>query len=314
MSRPLRIEFTGAWYHVMNRGANRQITFHSDREKGYFLSLLGIAADKFNAEWHAYCLMDNHYHLLLRTPDGNLQRIMRHVNGCYTQYVNRVHGTDGALFRGRYKAVLVEAEHHWLQLSRYIHRNPLEAGMVDRLETYRWSSYPAYVGLTAPPEWLNIHYVKQAISERAQSYADYVVGAHDLNEAHHPVILGSRDFKKKVLVGITPCIDIPELKRTRNAVSISTIITVVCRYTATAENDIRAKPAARKIRHTARAMAITLCHEVGMMPLAEVASIFELASYGSASSSIRAFKQRCREEPQLAQMLAYIKQQLLNQP
>src|SRR5690625_2272987 len=116
MARPLRIEFAGAWYHVMNRGARREAIFQSDEQREYFLSLLSVTAERFNAEWHAYCLMDNHYHLMLRTPEGNLQRIMRHVNGLYTQYFNRTEGHDGSLFRGRYKAVLVDAQTHWLGL------------------------------------------------------------------------------------------------------------------------------------------------------------------------------------------------------
>ena len=154
MSRPLRIEFEGAWYHVMNRGAARCWVFNTDEQREYFLSLLADVHSRFGAEVHAYCLMGNHYHLLLRTPRGNLQRIMRHINGVYTQFFNRSEGRDGPLFRGRYKAVLVDAGAYWVELSRYIHRNSVEAGLVDALEDYPWSSYPAYVGLVGTPDWL----------------------------------------------------------------------------------------------------------------------------------------------------------------
>ena len=130
MARPLRIEFKGAWYHVMNRGAGRCRIFENDAQRHYFLSLLEVTCERFNAEWHAYCLMTNHYHLMLRTPQGNLQRIMRHINGVYTQYYNRESRRDGPLFRGRYKAILVDAEAYWTHLSRYIHRNPVDASVV----------------------------------------------------------------------------------------------------------------------------------------------------------------------------------------
>jgi len=130
----------------MNRGAGRRVIFKSDDHRRYFLNLLDVVSERFQSECHAYCLMDNHYHLMLRTPKGNLQRIMRHINGVYTQYYNREVGTDGPLFRGRYKAVLVNAHAYWSHLSRYIHRNPLDAGIVEDLENYPWSSFPAFTG------------------------------------------------------------------------------------------------------------------------------------------------------------------------
>ena len=128
MARPLRIEYPGAWYHAMNRGASGRAIFQSDRDRHAFLALFGDIAATFGVEVHAYCLMGNHYHLLLRTPRGNLSRALRHLNGVYTQRYNRTHGTDGPLFRGRFKAVLVDADTYLAALSRYIHLNPVTAG------------------------------------------------------------------------------------------------------------------------------------------------------------------------------------------
>ena len=118
MARPLRIEYPGAWYHVMNRGAGRKKIFNATPHYELFLTLLEEVSERFGAEIHAYCLMGNHYHLLLHTPEGNLQRSMRHLNGVYTQRYNRMRGTDGPLFRGRYKAIVVDADHYLLHLSR----------------------------------------------------------------------------------------------------------------------------------------------------------------------------------------------------
>ena len=182
MARPLRIEYPGAWYHVMNRGAGRRSIFKNNTQRCYFLSLLADTHDRFNAEWHAYCLMGNHYHLLLRTPEANLQRIMRHLNGLYTQFFNRSERKDGPLFRGRYKAILVDAQSYWLQLSRYVHRNPLEAKLCKSLRQYQWSSYRAYIGIEKVPPWLTTGYILNAIGTRNvyERYKKYVNQAVDI--------------------------------------------------------------------------------------------------------------------------------------
>jgi putative transposase len=156
MSRPLRIEYENAFYHVMNRGSGRQQVFHKAAYYEAFLECLKEAHIRFGIEVHAYCLMGNHYHLLLSTPRGNLSRAMRHINGVYTQCYNRLRKTDGPLFRGRYKAILVDASSYLLQLSRYIHRNPIEVHkpLVQTLDDYPWSSYLAYIGKSKQPDWL----------------------------------------------------------------------------------------------------------------------------------------------------------------
>jgi len=119
MSRPLRNELKNGFYHVMNRGRSRQRIFHNDNYYITFLNTLNEACQRFGMEVHAYCLMSNHYHLLLKTPEGNLSRCMRHVNGVYTQRYNRIRKTDGALFRGRYKAVLVDIDAYFTLFKIY---------------------------------------------------------------------------------------------------------------------------------------------------------------------------------------------------
>jgi REP element-mobilizing transposase RayT len=153
MSRPPRIEYEGAWYHVMNRGARRRQVFRGPAEDRIFLDLLGELHETFGVETHAYCLLGNHYRLLLRTPRGNLGRVMRHLGGLFTQRANRLAGRDGPIFRGRYKAILIEAKAHLAEVGRYIHLNPVMAGLVRRAEAWRWSSYPAYMGRTAANRW-----------------------------------------------------------------------------------------------------------------------------------------------------------------
>jgi putative transposase len=149
MSRPLRIEFAGALYHVTSRGVRRERIFEHDADRLGFLDLLGRVAVDFNWVVHAYWLMGNHYHLLVETPDGNLGKGMRQLNGVYTQDCNRQHGRVGHLFQGRYKSILVDADSYLLELSRYVVLNPVRAGMVKSARDWPWSSYRAMVGAHA---------------------------------------------------------------------------------------------------------------------------------------------------------------------
>lgn len=154
MARPLRIEYPGAWYHVMNRGLGRRKIFLSDPDRKSFLHLLEEISKMFQLEVHAYSLLDNHYHLLVHTPQGNLGRIMRHLNGIYTQRFNRRHQTDGPLFRGRYKAILVDKDTYLLELVRYIHLNPVRAALCHHPQDHRWTSHRAYLQRASRPLWL----------------------------------------------------------------------------------------------------------------------------------------------------------------
>ena len=154
MARPLRIEYPGAWYHVMNRGARKKTIFHNSKYHQLFLKLLSEISKRYQIHIHAYCLMPNHYHLLVNTPLGNLSKAMKYLNGLYTQRHNKLLKTDGPLFRGRFKSILVDANDYLLTLSRYIHLNPVVAGIVNKPEQYRWSSYVAYINPRFSHDWL----------------------------------------------------------------------------------------------------------------------------------------------------------------
>lgn len=156
MARPLRIEYPGALYHVTARGNAQQTIFQSKGDALRFLETLGDTARRLGWRLHAFCLMTNHYHLLVETEQANLSQGMRHLNGVYTQAYNRAHGQVGHVFQGRYKAILVEAEAYFLELTRYIVLNPLRAGLVANVGDWPWSSYPATLGRTAAPDWLEV--------------------------------------------------------------------------------------------------------------------------------------------------------------
>jgi putative transposase len=154
MSRPLRIEFPGALYHVTSRGNRREPIYSDDTDRGAFLEVLANVCERFRWACYAYCLMSNHYHIMVETRDANLARGMRQLNGVYTQRFNRRHGRVGHVYQGRYHAVLVKRDSHLLALARYIVLNPVRAGMVRVARDWRWSSYRATAGLTTPPTWL----------------------------------------------------------------------------------------------------------------------------------------------------------------
>jgi putative transposase len=154
MSRPLRIEYPGAWYHVMNRGRRGEAIFINNEDRGIFIELLKESVEQWNVKIAAYCLLTTHYHLLVQTPDANVSRCMRHINGVYTQRFNRQHHSDGQLFRGRYKSILIDADSYLLAVLRYIHRNPLRAGLVENLDAYTWSSHGGYVFGAKEWDWL----------------------------------------------------------------------------------------------------------------------------------------------------------------
>ena len=208
MPRPLRIEYPGAWYHVMNRGRRKELIFFEDDDYMIFLKTLKETHRKFNIAIHAYVLMPNHYHLLVNTPKGNLSRAIRHLNGVYTQRLNKKMKMDGSLFRGRYKAIVIEKEGYLLEVMRYIHRNPIKSGLENTLGEYRWSSYIDYVHGLSDKKWLYKaetlkcfgKYEKESIRALEAFVSKEVPGnlKKRLDGINWPVYLGGEKFKKTI--------------------------------------------------------------------------------------------------------------------
>lgn len=154
MARPLRLEFPGALYHITSRSDGWKDIFLEEGDRHVFLDVFAAVCRRFNWWVHAYCLMTDHYHLLVETPDGNLSKGMRQLNGVYTQRFNGIHNRGGNVFQGRYKAILVHREAYLLELARYVVLNPVRAELVRSARDWRWSSYRATTGEVAPPQWL----------------------------------------------------------------------------------------------------------------------------------------------------------------
>ena len=313
MSRPQRIEFPGAYYHVMNRGRHRENVFEDDACFDGFLSILSDTSSRFGLVVHAYCLMNNHYHLLVSTPEGNLQRAMRHVGGVYTQFYNRHTGKDGALFRGRYKAILVDSDEYLLHLSKYIHRNPIEAAMVEELSAYRWSSYPAYIGKRRAESWLYCDEVYNQLTQKStkkRRYKAYVEEAghiEDINRFYSKnrlsPVLGDKAFIDSVVQHKSDSSEVPRRDRITARPSIDQIVRAVASEFDVELENIRTTKRGRGAKNEPRKVAMYLCAVKGGYTLTAIADYFGLSHYGSVSSPIHQVKEQLAENGRMSRKL-----------
>lgn len=209
MARPLRIEYKGGFYHVTARGNARAPVFLDDRDFRAFLGLLEKHATRFNIKVMCYVLMSNHYHIMVETPEANLCVFMHNLQSHYANQFNRRHGRCGHLFQGRYKAIIVDKDSYLVELSRYIHLNPVRAGMAEQPEQWEWSSYRACVRPSAPGlEWLERDEILKRFGKRRAAaraaYRDFVLAgigkelANPLAAARSQLILGSEEFDREV--------------------------------------------------------------------------------------------------------------------
>jgi len=206
MARQLRLEYAGALYHVTARGNGRQDIYLNDKDRRRFLELLGEEVGQQHWRCYAYCLMGDHYHLLLETPEGHLSRGMRRLNGRYTQEFNRRHQRVGHVLQGRYKSILVEKEAYLLELCRYIVLNPVRARMVRQVQDWTWSSYRATVGRERGPEWLDVRgvhrFFHRTTGEAQHRYHQFVregvAAPAPWAEVRGQIFLGRAPFLKKM--------------------------------------------------------------------------------------------------------------------
>jgi len=224
MARPLRIQYAEAVYHVTSRGNARRPIFKDDKDRGMLLNILEEVNDRYHWLCHAYCLMNNHYHLVIETPDGNLSKGMRHLNGVYTMRFNRHHGSVGHVFQGRYKAILVQKESHLLEVCRYVVLNPVRAKVVEGPERWRWSSYRATAGIEKAHPCLSTDWVlgqfgsKKIIAEkRYRRFVTDGIGGHGIwEDVKGQSILGEGDFVDRLIDfvrGYEEVIEIPKSQR-----------------------------------------------------------------------------------------------------
>ena len=224
MARQLRIEYPGAVYHVTSRGNGRCAIYFDDDDRDHFLNILHLVNKRYGWFCHAYCLMGNHYHLMIETPEGNLSKGMRHLNGVYTQWYNRKHSLVGHLFQGRFKAILVEKDSYLLQLCRYIVQNPVAANLASTVEEWLWSSYRATAGITRVPQVLTVDWILRQFAEQKEEaqvrYRRFVnEGLADVSpwsSLAGRIFLGGEGFVKQMqsrLDDVKEVIEIPKVER-----------------------------------------------------------------------------------------------------
>lgn len=294
MPRPLRIDFENAFHHVMNRGRGRKSIFLDEEDYQYFLYCIEQACQRFKIEIHAYCLMTNHYHLLIKTPNANLSSAMKHVNGLYTLFFNRKHHTDGSLFRGRYKSVLVDADNYLLHVSRYIHRNPVEIKKpkVKELTDYFWSSYPAFANKINPPSWLNREFIYQLQNkhQKYNAYKKYVESGNDkaidkLYKSKRLLsVLGEDSFVKMAKANINK--DNDELKFISKFISSEMVVAYVSNHFSLDRLELLHAKKGVKEKNLPRWFAIKLCQDLCGLTLNELANIFNVKSYSTISITV----------------------------
>lgn len=310
MARPLRIQYPGAFYHITSRGNERKDIFKNDRDRERFLSYLQSATKRYGATIHAYCLLNNHYHLLLQTPRGNLSEILRHINGAYTTYFNVKRDRSGHLLQGRYKAILVEADEYAKELSRYIHLNPARVGAVKKPHEYPWSSYRDYIGERESPEWLKRDFILGMFGKklstaqtRYRQFVQAIIGRKQespLRKALFSTILGSEEFVRTVTAKLSgqkkADRDLPAIRKLWAQVAIEDI-----------ENEARL--AFSKQANTQRKVSVHLCHRYTGRTLREIGTYFGLSDSGVTQAS-RRLEDKMEQDKTLRRKVAGIKGRL----
>ena len=301
MARQLRIEYDGAFYHVTSRGNQRGKIFWDDRDRERLRTILERTKERYGYLLHGYVFMSNHYHLLIETPRANIKQIMQNINTSYTVFVNRRYRRFGHLFQGRYKAFIVDKERYLLGLGRYIHLNPVRAGVVRRPEDFRWSSYCDYIGsrnegLVDTDETLGLFSRKRGIAIRR--YREFVkegLGGGSPLENATGSILGDEGFRERVVRYLRVLPDkgaIPEIRRIRKRQGVDEIVRGVGKYYGLPEVDLLRR---RRRAEGQRKIAVYLSKILSGEKNAEIGSVFGI-TIQAVSNAVRSVEKRIAED------------------
>jgi putative transposase len=301
MGRAWRIEYEGALYHLMSRGNDGQDIYLNDDDRNLFLETISEMSERFEVDIFAYVLMSNHYHLLVRTNRANLKKAMQWFGTTYTRRFNNRNFKKGHLFQGRYKSILVQNDAYLMQLSCYIHRNPLRAGIVRRLIDYKWSSYPIYAYGKKGPEWLStqviLSYFKGAdkhkqYREKVQKYAEEENRL--LEDIHHGMILGAKKFVNKIRTQFLPDIPhnaLPQQKQLAKDIKLDDVLKKSAKVIQIdLDNCVQAKRL-RGIDKHKRDLLVYLLWNKGLMTNEQLGRFFNI-SHSAVSHSVKVFKQK----------------------
>jgi REP element-mobilizing transposase RayT len=298
MARQLRIEYEGAFYHVTSRGNQREKIFWNERDKERLRTILERTKERYGYLLHGYVFMSNHYHLLIETPRANIKQIMQNINTSYTVFVNRNYGRSGHLFQGRYKAFIVDKERYLLALGRYIHLNPVRAGVVRRPEDFGWSSYRDYLsarsdGLVDTDETLGLFSKRRGLAKRR--YREFVDGGlREKSPLENAIgsILGDEGFRERVIryLGVLPDkAAIPEIRKKRG---IGELVRDVAKYYGLPEVDLLRR---RRRAEGQRKIAVYLSKVLSGEKNAEIGSMFGI-TIQAVTNVVRRVEKRMGED------------------
>jgi REP element-mobilizing transposase RayT len=308
MSRAWRIEYEGALYHLLSRGNERRDIFEDQKDRKIFLDTIGEFSERFEINVFAFVLMDNHYHLLVRTRYANLKKAMHWFGTTYTQRFNRRHFRSGHLFQGRYKSIIVQNDAYMLQLSYYIHRNPLRAGIVKRLADYRWSSYLSYAYGRKAPEWLSKDLILSQFKskdrhkryrEKVQKYAKEEKRLWE--DFRHGLFLGSKSFVERIRKQHLPSeteTAIPQQTQTARPPDPVGMLRMAERAL---KCDVQRFVQAGRVsgpEKDKRDLMIYLLWKTGSFSNDQIGRLFGV-SYSAISHAVRSLKAKLRDNPQL---------------
>ena len=316
MGRPIRIEYPSALYHITSRGNERKNIFLEDKDRLRFLQIIEDYHDRYGILIHSYVLMDNHYHLVLETPRGNLLKVMHGINSSYTGYFNRKYGRSGHLFQGRYKGILVEKDTYLLSLSRYVHLNPVRAKVVKNPEYYRWSSYPGYIGKGKESEWVEYAWVlsqfgknKKRAKRRYREYTEEGLKAKEktpLRNLHGQVILGGEGFIgriKGMLRGTRIPQEIVERKRLMEHPSPMEVVGVVAEAFGINQKELLNRG---NRAHMARKVAIYLCQRYTGLSNEAIGIVFGGVHYSTVSKVAARLREEMLKNRELSILLDHL--------
>jgi putative transposase len=319
MARPLRIEYAGAFYHVLNRGQRREPIVRDGRDREHFVSDLSKLAQQYGVLIHGYCLMTNHYHLILETPHANLSQAVQWLNVAYVAYYNRRHHLCGHLFQGRFKAILLDRGPYLEAVSRYIHLNPVRAGIVGEARRYPWSSCRYFVGAEKAPDWLQTQQIlggfARTVKAAQRRYAEYLAqpAGDPFADVVAGSILGSPTFtewvKKTFLARRSADPEIPALKVLQARPSVSRIVQAVAQYYGVAPETILA-PGGKRNGH--RDVAICLAREFSGLYCRDLGRCFGGIGGPAVTMRCRAILRHAVKDRQLAKDLDRLRYTLQN--
>jgi REP element-mobilizing transposase RayT len=312
MARPIRVEYPGAVYHVICRGNNRQAIYRDDEDRRRYLEKLYYYCQDKKVNLLAYCLMPNHVHLLLETPQGNLSKMMQAFQTSYTVYFNKRHGRTGHVFEQRYKAMVVDKDNYLLQVSRYIHLNAVSAKLAERAQDYRWCSYGSYLkgkGIPGLKTETVLGQLNGSKTRQLRQYREYVEGGR-AEQPGNP----APEVRQQIYVGDDEFVEATQKRGTASPTterrhSLKRIINSVSLVTGVGETEMRQRQRGEAVKASRELLCYVARHH-GHVGMAELAKFLHVKEASTPSHAVRRARERLKAEPNFRRLLEQVMQKL----